>query len=307
MRPNVSRVSTPPIPTPLTANERLDEASLRRLIRHLIKGGVNGAFVLGSTGEFPSLDADTRLEVVRTVMDEAKGRIDIIANASDLSTRKTLRTIEAHAELGVDAVGAIAPYYYPMLDEREIIRYYLDLARHSPVPLLIYNFPTLSKVTMTADVVGRIVGESENVMVIKDSSGEMINFTGLMALSRKYAHFSAFLAAQPLLMTAFVMGADGAITGGANVHPRLYAKLYRAARSRQFAQAERLQAQSDELMKGLRLTRSWTSGFQGIKTALKLMGIFDSKRLCAPFASTTSAQERKIAELLRDMRMLDDE
>ena len=141
----------PPIPTPLTEDERLDEASLKRLLEHVIAGGVAGLFVLGTTGEFPLLPNQVKQRVCNVVADTVGGRVRVIVNVSETSVVRVVPLLRMAEQAGADGLGLIAPYYYPM-DEAAIVNHYRCVSQETDLPILVYNFPRMSKVTMTPEV-----------------------------------------------------------------------------------------------------------------------------------------------------------
>ena len=292
----------PPIPTPLTDDEQLDEASFRRLIEYLIDGGVDGLFVLGSNGEFPLLPNDVKERVCHVAADAARGRIKVVINVSETSVARVMPVLRMAERAGADGVGLIAPYYYPMADA-EIAHHFRCVSEETNLPLLVYNFPKMSKLTMAAELVEELI-ETANVNAIKDSSGDMPNFRKFIALSEKCPQFSAILAPTNLIAMAVTYGADGVITGLANVAPRLVADLFEAAKSGDLARAGELQRKADRLMGIFSVGGSPISGPQGGKSALMLLGVIASNRLMRPFVGHTAEQAAQVRAILKAEGML---
>ncbi len=295
--PRILTGLVPPIPTPLTDDENLDVPSFVRLLEHVIDGGASGLFVLGTTGEFPLLTHDVKQGVCDVVAETVQGRVKICINVSETSVKRVLPLVRMAEAAGADCLAMIAPYYYPM-DDAAIVNHYRCLSQETDLPILIYNFPRMSKVTMAPDVVEELI-ETANVAAIKDSSADMLYFTKLLALSRKHPHFSAMIAAAPLLAMGASQGADGFVTGLGNLAPRLVADLFEAARARDMARADALQRQADRITECFFVGSSTMAGIQAVKSALMLMRVFDSDRLAQPFTPLSDdelAQVRAILE-----------
>lgn len=293
----------PPIPTPITDDERVDEASLARLVEHVIAGGVSGLFVLGTTGEFAALTNDAKQRVLDVVARTVGGRVKMVVNVSDTSLPRVLPVLRMAEAAGADAIALLAPYYYPMDLDEEILAHYRFVSQETDLPILVYNFPKMTKVTVRPELVADLI-ETANVCAIKDSSAEMIGFRDLIALSQRYEHFSALLAPLPLISMAATYGADGVVTGMGNVAPRLVCDLFEAAKAGQIERAAELQRQADRLVALFQVGKSFFAPVQGIKSALKLMGIFSTNGFVRPFRGHDDAQVARVREVIEKEGLL---
>ena len=130
----------PVVPTPLTADESVDEASLRRVLRYVIDGGVHGLWMLGSGGEQPMLSAEVQRRALEIAVEEADGRVLVVAGVGAPSLRQALVNLRMAEEAGVDVVQSVEPYYFPYLAD-ELIDYFEALADAARVPLVMYHAP----------------------------------------------------------------------------------------------------------------------------------------------------------------------
>jgi dihydrodipicolinate synthase/N-acetylneuraminate lyase len=217
----------PPLVTPLKERDTLDAAGLERLIERLIAGGVAGLFVLGTTGEGPSLSYRLRREVIEVACRTAAGRVPVLAGITDTSFTESIALARYAAETGCHSVVAAPPYYFPA-GQPELREYVEDLVQALPLPLFLYNMPGLTKVNFEADTL-RAAMQLEKVIGIKDSSCDMIYFHKLLRLCRGRADWSLLVGPEELTAEAVLLGAHGGVNGGANVDPALYVSLYRAA------------------------------------------------------------------------------
>src|SRR5579875_1637861 len=130
----------PPILTPLTDEEEVDHASLRRLVTYLLDQGVHGIWVTGTTGEFPCFDQAEREAIVRTVVETVGGRVPVIAGIGDASTRLAIQHGRAAWRAGADAVALTAPYYY-VNSQEELLDHFRAVRAAVDLPLMVYNIP----------------------------------------------------------------------------------------------------------------------------------------------------------------------
>ena len=144
-----------PLLTPLATPETIDEAATRRLVDHVITGGVHGIFILGSTGEGPALSGEAQREFIRICVDAVGGRVPLLVGISEASAVESVRLGKFAAEAGADAVVAAVPCYLPP-DEDEQVAFYRYLAEAVPLPLFVYNMPSLTRVSLQLSALERI-------------------------------------------------------------------------------------------------------------------------------------------------------
>jgi dihydrodipicolinate synthase/N-acetylneuraminate lyase len=264
----------PPMVTPLRGPDALDEAGLERLVEHILAGGVHGLFVLGTTGEGPSLSYRLRRELIRRVCRQVAGRVPVVAGISDTAFEESVSLAEAAAEAGVAAVVATPPYYLPV-GQPELLEYLEHLVARLPLPLLLYNMPSCTKVAYAPETV-RAAADIPGIIGIKDSSGDLDYFRTILKLAGEKPGFAVFMGPEELMSEAVGMGASGGVTGGANLFPELYVRLYEAAVARDAGQVESLQCRVMAVSRALyRLGRHPSSYLKGVKCALACMGLCD--------------------------------
>ena len=215
--------------TPLVDRDVLDRAGLERLIEYVLTGGVHGLFLLGTTGEASALSSNLRREFVKSAIQQVNRRVPILVGVSDTSIVESLQLARDVATLGADAIVATTPYYIP-LEEAELVEYVRVLDKESPLPVVLYNMPRLTKQPFSLEAL-RAAMQFENVIGVKDSSGDMDYFKKLCDLAAERPDWSVLIGSESKLADAIKMGADGGVTGGANVAPRLLVDVYEAATS----------------------------------------------------------------------------
>jgi 4-hydroxy-tetrahydrodipicolinate synthase len=202
--------------TPFDADGELDEATLRKVVDRSIDGGVHGVVACGSTGEFTALSSDERRRIVEIVVDQAGGRVPVIAQTGATSTAEAIR-LSRHAEkVGADVVMTIAPYYEPLSLE-ETTTYLRDVAGSVSVPVMLYNIPMATGVDLSPDTVGALAREVENIKYVKNTTIDMAQSA---ALIHHYGDVvSTFVGWDSLLLASLVEGAAGVMAGTGNIVP----------------------------------------------------------------------------------------
>ena len=138
---NMLKGIVPPMITPLLDNDTLDREGTVKLVEHLLSAGVHGLFLLGTTGEGPSLSYKLRYEFVELVCKTNNGRVPVLVAVTDTSFNESVRLAEYAKECGADAVVAAPPYYFPG-NQKELVDYFKALADALPLPLYLYNMPS---------------------------------------------------------------------------------------------------------------------------------------------------------------------
>ena len=229
-----------PLLTPLATPETIDEAAARRLVDHVIAGGVRGIFILGSTGEGPALSGEAQRAFIRICVDAVGGRVPLLAGISGASAVDSTRLGKFAAEAGADAAVAAPPCYLPP-DEDEQVAFYRYLAKEVPLPLFVYNMPSLTRVSLQLSALERILA-IPGVAGYKDSSGDLAAFRAVLEHFGSRPDLSLLVGPDELTGEAVMLGADGGVNGGANLNPRLFADLYEAAERKDAAKVAELQA-----------------------------------------------------------------
>ncbi|MFJ8935984.1 dihydrodipicolinate synthase family protein [Streptomyces sp. NPDC102365] len=225
----------PPVCTPLTPDGEVDVPSLLRLVDHLLEGGVDGLFVLGTSSEAAYLPDRQRRLIVETVVGHVAGGVPVLAGAIDMTTPRVLDHVRYVTDAGADAVVVTAPFY-TRTHPAEIARHYRLVAARSPVPVLGYDLPVAVHSKLSAELVLELAADG-TLAGLKDSSGDEGGFRAVVTGARAYPGFSVLTGSELVVDAALAMGADGAVPGLANVDPAGYARLYRLCREGEWALA----------------------------------------------------------------------
>jgi 4-hydroxy-tetrahydrodipicolinate synthase len=296
----------PPMVTPLRDRDELDVAGLERLVGRMLDGGVNGLFVLGTTGEGPSLSYRLRRELVERVCRQVKNRVPVLVGITDTAFVESINVARHAADAGADAVVAAPPYYLP--EAQPELREYLDhLVPELPLPLYLYNMPALTKVSFELETV-RHAMDIPRIVGLKDSSGNLDYFKRAAGLLKQRPDWTLLIGPEELLLESIAAGGMGGVSGGANLFPKLYVKLFQAARAGDVARSRELQAQVLRISSSLyRIGRHSSSIIKGIKCALACLGICDDF-MAEPFhrfrAEERALVEERLVQIKTDLEKL---
>lgn len=284
----------PPMVSPLQGPDALDIPGLERLVEHLITGGSAGLFVLGTTGEGPSLSYRLRRELVERTCRQAAGRAPVLVGITDTALAESLALARHAAECGADAVVAAPPYYLPEA-QPELLDWLDDLVPALPLPLMLYNMPALTKVHIDADTVRR-AADYPQIIGIKDSSGDLAYFRDILEIRAARPDWSFLCGSEEKLAEATAMGGHGGVCGGGNVFPRLYAAFSQAAERGEAAAIQPLQNQVLRVSAELYgVGRHASRIIKGIKCALSCLGIC-SDLMAPPFRAFREPERLRIEE-----------
>ncbi|HNV04023.1 MAG TPA: dihydrodipicolinate synthase family protein [Vicinamibacterales bacterium] len=296
----------PPLVTPLRDRDALDEPGLERLIEHVLGGGVSGLFILGTTGEGPSLSYRLRRELVARTCRQVNGRVPVLVGITDTAVVEALNLAGFAARAGAAALVAAPPYYLPG-GQPELREYLGHLVKELPLPLLLYNMPALTKVPFDLETV-RFAMDNPRIAGLKDSSGDMAYFQGIADLLPHRPDWTLLIGPEERLLDAVLAGGHGGVSGGANVFPALYVALVEACRKGDAARAFRLHAQVLRVSSSLyRIGRHPSAVIKGLKCALSCEGVCDDF-MAEPFhrfrASERAVVEQRLPGLKAELRAL---
>jgi 4-hydroxy-tetrahydrodipicolinate synthase len=287
----------------LNSDESLDEASLRRLVDFLVDGGVHGLWAMGTTGEFAGIHERERAKAVAATIDQARGRVPVIANIGDSSTGLALRHAKHAADAGADALALTPPHYYPHSMD-EMLTHFRTMKEAFPdLPLLIYNIPQTVKVKMTLQTTLQLAREG-TVQGIKDSQNDLRWFRMLSVAIRADGledRFRLFVGTRILIDAALIVGGHGAIPATSNVAPAAAAEAWEAAQRGDFAAAARAQ----EVVMGYENLAEIARGgspdaasYSSMKNTLREWGVIADARLTKPLRSFTDDEVATLRERL---------
>lgn len=293
----------PPLITPLLGRDELNHAGLERLLEHTINGGVHGLFILGTSGEAPSLSYRLRRELIASACKLVAGRLPILVGITDTSLVEALGVARAAADAGAQAVVASTPYYFPS-GQPELLGFFKQLILQLPLPLYLYNMPMMTKTPFDPETVRQLT-EFEQVIGVKDSSGDLNYFKKIVEISKARPDWRLFMGPEHLLVDALALGGHGGVNGGAQVYPKLLVGLYHAARTGNQTEMAALQQRLLRLGGIYGVGRYSSAVIKGMKCALSLMGICDDE-LAPPMSRFAPPERQKVQKVLEELGLLQD-
>ncbi len=260
----------PALVTPLHRNGEVDRDGTRRLIGYVVDGGVDGVVALGSTGESATLGERQRRTLLDTVAEEVRGRVPLIVGVAQVDLDSVRAELRAAAQAGAVAALVAAPFYMPP-DQAAILDFYRRLAAADILPLLIYNIPMYTKVTVEPKTVLTLAEEGA-VAGMKDSSGNFGYHSRVLMATRGLSDFRLFTGSEGMVLASLQMGSHGSICATANVAPRVLLDLVAFARDGDLDAARAAQFAVLDLVSALE-----AGGLPlGFKAALAALGICEA-------------------------------
>ena len=300
----------PPMVTPLDAKRRLDKKGTRNMVHHLLKGGVDGIFLLGTTGEGPHLSYAIREELVKTVCGLVKGRVPVLVGITETDLDDAVAFAAKCKAHGAAAVVAAPPYYFK-LTQAECVAWFTEMADRLPLPLVIYDMPAHTDTIIEPATIAKLAAHP-NIVAMKDSSSIIALFNkfrlvvGTDGASGGPAPlpkdgFSLFMGPDEAMGEAVLLGADGGVCTGANLWPAQFKAMYLAAKAGDVEKVRRLQrftTMSSYLLYGL--GQGQIGFLKGVKCALAEMGLIQNV-LAAPFVPFAGRERAQVKAALKKL------
>jgi len=296
MNTDFIRGVVPPLVTPVDTLDRVQEGPYRKIIKHVLDGGVHGVFALGSTGEFFGLDDDQQQRAIDIAVDEVGGRVPVYAGVGAVTTRECIRAARRAEKGGAQAITILPP---PLLTptEDELFNHFQAIADATPLPALIYNNPDRIRINVSANLVERLA-QLPNIVGAKDSFGDMTQ-TGEYIRRTQGTGFKVLAGRDTMILATLVYGGVGCVATTSNIAPALVVKIY----DRFMAGDLKGALEAQYALAPLRMAFNLGSWPVVTKDALNLMGM----NVGAPILPNTSCAPAAMAKLkavLADMGLL---
>jgi len=292
----------PPLVTPLLNETELDETGLKNIIEHIISGNVHGVFLLGTTGEAPNLSYKLRKEFIEKACSFVNKRIPVYVGITDTSLSGSLEIAGTAKKAGADALVISSPYYVPMT-QAEFVVYLETLVPQLPLPFMMYNMPSCTKLHMSVETVRK--SRELGAIGIKDSSGDLGYLYALIEEFKDTSDFAIIVGTELFIPETIINGGHGAVPGGANLFPRLFVDLYEASLINDQQKIQELREKLMQIETMIYDVGDHNSKyFKSIKSAFSVMGIC-SDYVAMPFKKFDSEQKQIIAQNLKEMDILE--
>ncbi len=286
----------PPIPTPFL-NGKVAYDKLESNVKKWSKTGIKGFIVLGSNGEYVYLSEEEKRKVVETVVQSSPDDLLVIAGSGCESTEETLKLTRDCAKLDAHASLVITPHYYgDKMSEYALIKHYTVIADNSPIPIILYNVPKFTHISLTVNTVSTL-SEHPNIIGIKESSGN-VNLLSEF-LNNVGEDFDVLVGTAGVLFGALSIGCSGGVLALANITPANCVKIFELVKEGRFEEAIKIQLRMIPVNKAI----TATYGISGLKAALDMLGYFGGNpRL--PLPNSTEIEKSEIREILKRAELL---
>jgi len=288
----------PPIVTPVTPDGKFNEKVMRQLTSHLIESGCHGIFPLGTTGEFYAFDQKESRKIFKSVVDECAGKIPVYAGANHITTRGVAEICKIAEDVGADAVSVLTPMFISLTQE-ELVDFYATVASKTSLPIIVYNNRPKTNINVDPETIARLA-QIDNIVGVKDSSGDFTNTAEYIRLTRGNDQFSVLLGRDTLIFAGLCHGAAGAIAATANIAPRLVVSIYEKYKAGDFAGSMEAQYQ----LAPLRIAFSLGTFPEIIKEGLTMLG-FNVGKCLEPISELCPEQKNNLRKVLMNMGLLD--
>jgi len=255
----------PALVTPFTEDgKQVNDEALRNLVNRCIELGVSGVVPCGTTGEFVNLTTEEKKKVIETVIDEANGKVKVVAGTGASGTDQALEMTKYAKDAGADAALIVTPYYLKPTD-RGIYEHYDTIASQVDLPIILYNIPQVTGLSLPWQMVEDLA-QIPNIVAVKDSSGQL-SFI-LAVLEKVRDKINVLCGHDEVVVAALAAGCSGAILASANVIPDIWIQIYNALQKGDLQTARELQYKVQKIARIIA-----KSGPVGTKEALNMMGM----------------------------------
>jgi dihydrodipicolinate synthase/N-acetylneuraminate lyase len=226
----------PALTTKFTTDDNLDYPLFRKNLIAQLDAGVHGVVLGGSLGEASTLTNSEKFDLLKFTIDELKGRLPVIVNIAEGSTRDAVEVARRAENLGAKGLMLLPPMRYKA-DDRETVNYFKEVARSTTLPIMIYNNPIDYKIEVTLDMFAELEPIA-NIQAVKESTRDVSNVTRM--INRFGKRFSILCGVDPLAMEELLMGADGWIAGLVCAFPRETVAIYKLIKSGNAVEASKI-------------------------------------------------------------------
>ena len=279
--------------TPFKEDESVDYEALGRLVDYQVQNGTDYLVVLGTTAETPTLTEEEKRNIIDLVVSHVRGRIPIVLGVGGNCTRNVVEQLKNGDFTGIDAILSVVPYYNKPSQEG-IYQHYKAIANATKLPIILYNVPGRTGFNMTAETTLRIAREFENVVAVKEASGNITQMDDI--IKNKPDRFNVISGDDGITFPLVTLGAIGVISVIGNAFPREFSRMVRLALAGDYDSARTIHHSFTELFSLLFVDGNPA----GAKSMLSMMGFIENK-LRLPLVPTRIVTYEKIREVLRQL------
>ncbi|MDP4270625.1 MAG: 4-hydroxy-tetrahydrodipicolinate synthase [Bacteroidota bacterium] len=281
--------------TPFKEDESIDFEALGKLIDFQINNGIDYLVVLGTTAETPTLSETEKKQIIQFAVERVNGRIPVVLGVGGNSTKSVVEKLKNDDFTGIDAILSVAPYYNKPTQEG-IYQHFKAIAQATKLPIVLYNVPGRTGVNMTAETTLRLASEFDNVVAIKEASGNITQMDDI--IKNKPKDFLVISGDDGITFPLITLGAVGVISVIGNAFPKEFSKMVRLALNGDYANALQIHHRFTELIDLLFVDGNPA----GVKSILHVMGYIEN-RLRLPLVPTRITTFEKIRKVLEELNV----
>ena len=281
--------------TPFASDGSVDWAALYRLVEFQISSGADFLCVMGTTAETPTLSAEEKERIKKDLVERVAGRVPILLGCGGNNTAAVVNELQTADFTGIDGILSICPYYNKPSQEG-LYQHFKAIAKASPVPVVLYNVPGRTGVNMTAETTLRLAREFDNIVAIKEASGNISQMDDI--IKNKPKNFDVISGDDGITFPLITLGAVGVISVIGNALPREFSRMVRLGLKGEYRQALHIHHKFTELFKLLFVDGNPA----GVKALLNEMGLIENN-LRLPLVPAQLNTERRISEIVKELRI----
>jgi 4-hydroxy-tetrahydrodipicolinate synthase len=254
--------------TPFDGQGRIDEPGVGRVVDYLFENGSDGLVVCGTTGESPTLSHDEKLQLFRLVKQAARGRGAVIAGTGGNNTAETIRFSQEAAEIGVDALLLVAPYYNKPSQEG-LYQHFRAVAEAVRIPVMLYNVPPRTSCNIEAATVLRLARDVMNIVAVKEASSNLVQVSEICAGAPE--GFSVYSGEDGIVLPTLSVGGIGVVSVSSHVVGKDLKAMHAAFFRGDYREAARLHGKMLPIVKAL--FQPTTPSPAPVKAAMNMLGV----------------------------------
>ncbi len=231
--------------TPFMDDESVDYSSLEKIVNYQISSGIDAIVVLGTTGESPTISSEERIKIIEKVVECSKRRVPIIVGTGSYNTRDVVENGKIAAGSGASGLLIVTPYYNKSTKDG-LVEHYKYISERSDLPIILYNVPSRTGVNIEPDTVNRIAEKCENVIGIKEASGNLSQVSTLVSTARE--GFKIYSGNDDQTLPLISLGINGVVSVISNIIPRQFKRMVDLALAGDFDIARELHKRYLKLM-----------------------------------------------------------
>lgn len=279
--------------TPFRSDNSIDIEALDRLVEYQIKGGVDFLCIMGTTAETPTLTAAEKQMLKNHLVERVSGRVPLLMGCGGNSTAAVVNELKSMDWSGIEGILSVCPYYNKPSQEG-LYQHYRALAQASPLPIVLYNVPGRTGVNMTAETTLRLARDFENIVAIKEASGNITQMDDI--IKNKPENFDVISGDDGITFPLITLGAVGVISVIGNALPYEFSRMVRLALRGEYESARTIHHKFTELFKLLFVDGNPA----GVKAMLSEMGMIEN-HLRLPLIPTRLTTMKQISDIVRDL------